>query len=237
MSVAEVFFRPETVASPGPIAPQMDRVDCPPCELDLGDDLSAVVAATPGFRKSNFPLRDMLEQAEVYGAYRPERPIVRPVELDADGRRAYDGLRVTGGEVRNRMSAMKTEAGHKSWLHHVGISPRGLNLLPAYVVGNVRPGREYTLRITLFYRSDEDFRLTPVAVTGCRLATHRHELRPATVEGRAMETLSVRFRARAKQAVILLLHNGRDLNERASIGRIELLDSPRTQPQTRPAAG
>lgn len=222
LSIQEVFFKPELVDEPGPIVPSAGRVAGRPRDVDLGDDLDACVVTSPGFNTPRFPMKAILSGARCYGAYIPGYPLVNPVYLKVGDRTAYDGLEVVNGQVRNRLSAHKSDGRYISWLDKAGTSLRGLNVIPAYIMDALSEGREYSLAITFTHIAPAQGRFIPLNVIGCRLLERTPELTKIAIHGETMTRMQIRFRARQDRAIIMIVPDPYAEARFGSIGRIEL---------------
>jgi hypothetical protein len=224
VSMAELFARPELVEQPGPFAPAVEREKTTPALFDLGDRLESVARLQPGFTRSNFPLRSMIEEAAAYGAYVSSETVVNPVVLDMDGTHLYDGITEEDGRVRNRLQAWRHEkrGRYVSWLDCLGIEGSGLNVTPSYELRGLEPGRDYLLRLTMT-RVAAGFTVRPLPVRGCRF--YRRSMRQTLPTKRTGELFvyELRFRATSAEAIILLTHEGTAPRDGARIGRIELV--------------
>ncbi|MAG93396.1 MAG: hypothetical protein CMJ48_06565 [Planctomycetaceae bacterium] len=228
VSMAELFARPELVQEPGPFAPTVERKEIAPDAFDLGDRLENVARLQPGFTRSNFPLRSMIEEAAAYGAYVASETVVNTVVLDMAGVHVYDGIVEEDGRVRNRLQAWRHEdrGRHVSWLDRLGVASSGLNVTPSYELRGLEAGRDYLLRLTMT-RIAAGFTVRPLPLRNCRF--FERAMRRAWPAKRAgsLFVYDLPFRSTGTEAIIVLTHEAAVPGTEARIGRIELVARPR----------
>ena len=221
LSMSRIFASPDVVDAPGPVAPLVERRSAQEWIEPTGhrQTLETLIAVEPGYARSNFPLKSMLEQASAFGPMIPSRPIVNRIYLDTKTDSAYEGLVEENGRIRSTLNVVRRDGSITTWLNKIGISPRGLNVVPVYFISSLEAGRNYALEFTFVFRTP-GFEVSPECISGCRLFESESILTESKSAKNSIWEISVSFRATRKDAEIIMFHNGTELNQRASIGRI-----------------
>lgn len=215
LSQQEVFADPSIVDRIGPFAPIDDRQDVAPRAVAFAGTLTSLIQREPGFTRSNFPLREMLETASSWGTEDPldprpgrmhlhaiERPELIAATLDEEGRIVRAAVRSTDGR-------------RLAWHGRAGVSSRGINVVPVVEIDGLTPGRTYEFAVRWVER-DPDVLLSPLVATGGRIAQWQRTREPGPDREDIFEIAATNV-ADADACVVVLLHAADEYNERAEI--------------------